>query len=117
MLLVLRLVGSEAQPTVAVMGAGVHLHVGLTWPTSEGGVHVHTLPRRVAASPQVLRIWVWEGLARWELVGRGVACCGLLCFQVGEFGEFCTSLCFTEESRYGGAFSDPGDSAQMQSES
>ena len=85
------LVGSEAQPTVAVTGAGVHLHVGLTWPPSGGGVHVHTLPRRVAASPQVLRIWVCqladEGLARWELVCRGVACCGLLCFHVGEFGN------------------------------
>ena len=60
------LVGSEAQPTVAVTGAGVHLHVGLTWPPSGGGVHVHTLPRRVAAPPQVLRNLSvqlqWEGL-------------------------------------------------------
>ena len=41
---------------MAVTGACVHLHVGLTWPPSEGGVHVHTLPRRVAAPPQVLRV-------------------------------------------------------------
>jgi hypothetical protein len=51
---------------VAVTGAGVHLHVGLTWPPSGGGVHVHTLPRRVAAPPQVLRNLSvqlqWEGL-------------------------------------------------------
>ena len=32
-------------------------------------------------------------------VGRGVACCGLLCFYVGEFGEFCTSSCFREKRR------------------
>ena len=32
---------------------------------------------------------------------RGVACCGLLCFRVGEFGEFCTSSCF-RRIRFGG---------------
>ena len=62
---------------MAVTGAGVHLHVGLTWPPSGGGVHVHTLPRRVAASPQVLRIWVCqlaaEGLARWDTVFVGAS--------------------------------------------
>ena len=41
---------------MAVTGAGVHLHVGLTWPPSGGGVHGRTLPRRVAAPPQVLRV-------------------------------------------------------------
>jgi hypothetical protein len=29
-------------------------------------------------------------------VGRGVACCGLLCFHVGEFGDILHSSCFRE---------------------
>ena len=69
--------GSEAQPTVAVTGAGVHLHVGLMWPPSGGGVHGHTLPRRVAAPPQVLRnlrVQMAEGgLAGWDTVLVGAS--------------------------------------------
>jgi hypothetical protein len=33
--------------------------------------------------------------------------CGLLCFHVGEFGEFCTGFIVFQESRLGGASSDP----------
>ena len=44
--------------------------------------------------------WPREGCMMGYSVGRGVtggvACCGLLCFRVGEFGEFCTSSCSRE---------------------
>ena len=45
--------------------------------------------------------WPREGCMMGYSVGRGVACCGLLYYRVGEFGEFCTSSCF-REIRHGG---------------
>ena len=50
------LVGSEAQPTVAVTGAGVHLHVGLTWPPSWGGARGAPCPCDESPPPHVLRV-------------------------------------------------------------
>jgi len=82
---------------------------GLTTSTSGGGVHVHTLPRRVAAPPQVLRNLSvqlqWEGLHDENLfVGASPVVDYLLsCWRIWRILHF---IVF-QESRCGGVSSDP----------
>ena len=42
---------------------------------------------RFALCIEVESHWPREGCMMEYSVGRGVACCGLLCFHVGEFGN------------------------------
>ena len=77
MLLALRPCGSEAQPTAAPPGGRCALRTGPRDPPSG-------FPRRVATPDAIGKR---RARTMEYSVGRGVACCGLLCFHVGEFGN------------------------------
>ena len=103
---------------MAVTGAGVHLHVGLTWPPSGGDVHGHTLPRRVAAPPQVLRnLGVqlqWEGLHDGNLFVGASPVVDYFAFMLENLANSALHRVSGEPLRR--CVLRPGDSAQMQSE-
>ena len=105
-LLVLRLVGSEAQPTVDTRPRG-------------GGVHVHPLPRRVAAPPQVLRNLraplAEGGLHEENLLVEASPVVDYFAFMLENLANSALHRVSGEPLRR--CVLRPGDSAQMQGES